>query len=406
MINPVAPSFARDRVAHLWILMVSVSAAGDVIWTIALAWSAVQIASPAIAGAVVAAGTIPRAGVLLVGGVVADRYDARRIMVVANLARVVVLVVTAVWVVGAGVSLTVLFLAAVLFGVTDAVYEPAGSTIGRQMIRPEEMPAYAGASQTGSRLGTMAGSAIGGFLVAHVGIAGSASVDALTFVVVVVFLTFWLRPRYPLQRAEAEPVLRSIRRGFAHLRDAPVTRTLVLSLLGLNLAVSPALGLGIPLRAVEADWGASAVGVLQALVGLGAAAGALTMIRWRPTYAGRWAFGCLVAQGLAIVGLGLGPLWVAGAASLTIGVTAGVASTLLSAVFATTVDGAYFGRMVAIQRLGDDVLMPAAMILFGVLTSITSVTLALSAFGVTMAAVMMWPLTRHGIRTVSLHPCP
>lgn len=400
--RPEAPPFGRDRMVHAWVAIKSLSDAGDAVWTIALAWTAVQVASPAVAGSVVAAGTIPRAVVLLVGGVVADRYDARRVMVLANLARIVVLVVTAAWVTATGPSLVVLFAAAIAFGVTDAIYEPAGFTIGPQLVRPADMPAFTGLLQTGTRIGTMTGAGVGGFLVAHAGIEGSASVDALTFVVVIAFLVLGLRPRYPLERAEAEPVLRSIRHGFAHLRHTPTTRTLVLALSGLNLAVTPALGLGIPLRADLAGWGAHTVGLLEATVGLGAAVGALAMLRWRPAHPARVGFTCLVTQGVSIPALGLGPVWVAGLACLVIGVTAGVASALLGAVFATTVDGAFFGRMVAIQRLGDDVLMPVAMIAFGALAGGTSVALALGCFGGVMGLLMLWPLANRGLRDLRL----
>ena len=51
------------------------------------------VAAPAVAGLVVAAGTIPRALVLLLGGVVADRLEPGWVMLVVNVVRVAVLVV-------------------------------------------------------------------------------------------------------------------------------------------------------------------------------------------------------------------------------------------------------------------------------------------------------------------------
>ena len=76
-------------------------------------------------------------------------------------------------------------------------------------MRPADLPAYAGLGQTLSRLGSMAGAAAGGFVVAAWGLGGSAALDALTFLGVVVFLLVWLRPRYPVPRAVAEPALRA-----------------------------------------------------------------------------------------------------------------------------------------------------------------------------------------------------
>ena len=164
-------------------------------------------------------------------------------------------------------------------------------------------------------------------------------------------------------------MLRGVARGFGHLRDEPTTRTLVLALSGLNLAVSPALALGVALRAQGEGWGAGAVGLMQALVALGAAIGALALLRWRPRREAVVGFWLLVLQGVAIVGIGVGSVVTTAIACAVIGVTAGAASSLLGAVFMAMVDGAYLGRMTSILRLGDDVLMPAAMAAFGALAA-------------------------------------
>ena len=87
----VAPAFRRDRVVHGWIALKGISDAGDAAWMIALAWSAVNIASPTVAGLIVTAGTVPRALTLLVGGVLADRFDPRRLMIATTAVRILVL---------------------------------------------------------------------------------------------------------------------------------------------------------------------------------------------------------------------------------------------------------------------------------------------------------------------------
>jgi MFS family permease len=396
----------RDRLVHGWLLTKGLSDAGDSLWTVALAWTAVHLASPTVAGLVVAAGTVPRAVVLLLGGVLADRADARRVMIAVNTARVAVLVAACAWLVLGDVSLPLLFGVAIAFGVCDAVYEPAAATIGRQLVRQEQLAAYAGAGQTISRVGSMSGAALGGVVVAASGIVGAAAANAVTFAVVVGYLALVLRPRYPLPRAESEAVLRGVARGFAHLRAEPTTRTLVATLSGLNLAVSPALALGVALESRQQGWGAQTLGALEALVGLGAAAGALCLLRWRPRYDALTGFAFLVVQGLAVAALATGSLVVTALACAVIGVTAGGASSLLSAVFVATVDGAYLGRMASIQRLGDDVLMPGAMAAFGALAGATGPGTACVVFGAGMTAAMAVPLSRPAIRSITLSPEP
>ncbi|MFK3679326.1 MFS transporter [Microbacterium sp. NPDC090218] len=398
------PQFRRDRRVHAWIGVKALSDAGDALWTIALAWTAVQIASPAVAGLIVAAGTVPRAAILLFGGVIADRADARRVMLLFNVLRVGVLVAVAVWVLATPPSVAMLLFAAIAFGVCDAFYEPSAGTIARQLVRAADLPSYGAAAQTASRLGTMGGAAIGGFIVAHAGLVGSASVNALTFTLVVAFIAIWLRPRFRLARSEKESALRGIARGFAHLSANPTTRTLVIALSGLNLAVGPAVGIGLALRAHAEGWGAQAVGLFEALLGLGAAIGAVSVAKWRPRHEARGGFWALVVQGAGIVALGLGPAWTVAVAAFVIGATAGYASVLLSATFSATVDTAYLGRMGSLTRLGDDCLMPLAMAGFGALASTTVLWVPFALYGGAMMALMILPLSNRAFHAMSLRP--
>jgi MFS family permease len=396
------PVFRRDVRVHAWIAVKALSDAGDALWTIALAWTAVQIASPAIAGLIVAAGTVPRAIILLWGGVIADRADPRRVMLLFNVLRIGVLIGVALWVLATPPSVTVLLVAAIAFGVCDAFYEPSAGTIARQLVRASDLPSYGAVAQTASRLGTMAGSAAGGVLVAHLGLSGSASANTLTFVVVVAFIAIWLRPRFVLARAAKESALRGIGRGFAHLREAPTTRTLVIALSGLNLAVGPAVGIGLALRAHDEGWGAQAVGLFEALLGLGAALGAVCVARRRPRHEALGGFWALVVQGAAIVALGVGPIWTVAASAFVIGCTAGFASVLLSATFSATVDTAYLGRMGSLTRLGDDCLMPLAMAAFGALATATALWVPFAIFGGAMMALMALPLRNRMFREMTL----
>ncbi|MGM7697069.1 MFS transporter [Microbacterium sp. A84] len=396
------PRFSRDTAVHAWIAVKALSDAGDAIWSIALAWTAVQITSPALAGLIVAAGTLPRAVILLFGGVLADRANARHVMMLFNALRVGVLIFVALWVLASPPSVLVLMLAAIAFGACDAFYEPSAATIGRQLVRTSDLPSYSAVMQTATRLGTMGGAAFGGFLVAYAGLSGSASINALTFTFVIAFIAIWLRPRFALPRAERESALRGILHGFTHMKDAPTTRTLVIALSGLNLAVGPAVGIGIALRAFDEGWGASAVGLFEALIGLGAALGAISVARWRPKHEALGGFWALVVQGVGIVLIGVGPAWLAGAGCFVVGLTAGFASVLLGATFAATIDTAYLGRMSSITRLGDDVLMPLAMAAFGALASFTATWVPFVVFGGALMVMMTFPLRNQQFRTMTL----
>ncbi|NYJ00179.1 MFS family permease [Nocardioides thalensis] len=394
-----APPFARDRLVHGYVVASAVSRAGDAFWTVALAWTAVELASPAVAGLVVAAGTVPRALVLLYGGVVADRCDALRVMRVTNAVRAGVLLGVGLVDLLGTAPIPLLVVVAVTFGVADALYDPCAATVPRQLVRRDDLPAYAGLSQTAQRIGTMLGAALGGVVVGVGGLGASAAVDAATFLAMGAYLLL-LRPRYPLARDPSGSVLAGLRAGFQHLRDEPTVRSLVLALSGLNLVVGPALALGVALRASEAGWGAHLLGVAEAVVALSAAAGSLILARRQPVRLAVWGFGLLVVQGAAVVALGVGGRGVLIGACAVIGITAGAASVALGGLFLAVVHESYVGRMASILALGDDVLIPAAMAGFGGLAAASPTPVPFAVYGGAMVVVMVLFLARPGVRSL------
>ena len=383
----IAPPFRRDRVVHGWIALKALSDAGDAAWILAVAWTAVTTASPAMAGLVVTASTIPRAITLLVGGVLADRVDPRRMMIGTTIARIAILAGALIAIAATGESLTLLFVVAIAFGMCDALFEPSSASLTRQLVRPDDFAALAGTSQTASRLGGMLGAAVGGVLIAFGGLAAAAIANVATYAVVLVYLVFLLRARFPRTAAPREPMLRAIAQGFVYLRRDDLARGLVLSLLGLNLCVSPALSIGLALLVSNLGADSATLGALEATFGIGAMLGAVVFVRVRPPRPALTGFLLLVVQGLAIASFAVGMIGAAFVSCAVIGLTAGAASTLLSGLFMRTIAADRIGRGSSIQRLGDDGLMPAATGAFGALAAL-SLPGAFLTFGGVMTVYM------------------
>jgi hypothetical protein len=81
-------------------------------------------------------------------------------------------------------------------------------------------------------------------------------------------------------------------------------------------------------------------------------------------------------------------------ACAVIGITAGLASTQLSGAFQQLVDPAYLGRLGAVMSLGDDVLMPVALVGFGALVAGAGLALACLAACVGFIVMVSWALVR------------
>ncbi len=391
------PPLRRDRRVQVWVGAVALSSVGDVAWYIGLAWTAAQVAGPVAAGLVMGIGTVPKALFLLVGGAVADRWDARRTMVATHAGRVVVLLTGVAVAETSVVSLPLLVVVALLFGALDALHDPASGTMPRQLVRPDDLAATAAMFQLGGRVATLVGAPLGGLVVATGGLTAVMLLDAATFAVIAVVLVVVVHPRFPLERSTGTGVLADLRAGLGYLRRTANVRVLVLAISGLNLFVGPVLAVGLVLRTDEDGWGAGSLGLFQAAVGAGAAVGAIVAVRWRPRRPARVGLLMLVGQAAACAAVGVVPYAGVLAAMLTIGVTAGLASALVSGAFQRAVDGPYLGRMYSIVALGDNVLMPVAMTGFGALAAGASVEVACAITGALFAALVLWSASKPGL---------
>lgn len=251
-------------------------------WTIGLAWTAAQIGSATQTGLVVGIGTLPRALMLLFGGALADRIDARRVMVVTNIGRIVVLLAGLAVAQTAGLSIPLLVAVAIVFGLLDAVYEPASATMPRQFVRTSDLGATSAMFQLSRRIATFAGAPLGGVLVAVGGLELVIVVDAASFVFNDLILDLLMKPRFPRPLSRGGSMLADLADGFRYLRRFGPVRTLVITLSGLNLFVGPITAVGLVLRTNDAGWGAPSLGVFEACIGVGAAIGAVVAIRFGP----------------------------------------------------------------------------------------------------------------------------
>ncbi|WP_112240043.1 MFS transporter [Kribbella monticola] len=390
----VFPPLSRDRRVQGWIFSAAVSQIGDVAWYIGLAWSAAQVTTPAGAGLVMGIGALPKALTLLYGGALADRIDARRTMIVANLGRIVVLSLAAAFIGIWGVSLPLLLVVAVVFGAVDAIYGPAAGTLPRRMVQRDDLVKLAAGNQLANRLAVFVGAPLGGVVVAHGGLASVMIVDAVSFAVIAVALAFVVKPRLPQPASSGASVLVDLREGFGYLRRSVSARTLVIAFFGLNLCVGPVLAVGLVQRTHGAGWGAGSLGLFQACSGIAAAVGALLAMRWKPRNLARSGLLVLILQAAGCAAIGVVPRGGVFAAMAAIGFTAGLASAQLSAAFQQTIEPAYLGRTSSITSLSDEALMPVAMTAFGFLISATSVGVACLAIGVAFAVLMLWSAAR------------
>ncbi len=401
LIGVAPPPVRRDWMVITWLVGVAISAFGDAVWIVALAWTAAHTLSPALAGVVIGIEMFPQAVLILIGGVIADRWDPRKVLIAGQVARAAVLVVGALaWQAGYDGAPTLLLIA-LSFGVAAGLTIPSGMALIRQVVNPDDFGTVMGWNQVSGRVMRLLGAPTGGILVAWGGPAAAMWVDAATFAVIALVLGLVVKVRYRLPRAEHARWRDSFSDGMGYLRRSPTARIFVTGLTALNVFVSPVVALGLALRVDGSAWGPHWLGIADGGLAAGAIVGSLAAIRWQPTYAARNGFLVLVVQGfgLAVVGVPFIPIVLAG--MFTVGVTAGLASVWLSGAFLKAVDPAYTGRVSSVTALGDMILMPLSMPLLGALAGWSSVLAATMVFGLSMSVLCLWFGTRRAIATLT-----
>ena len=397
LIGAPPPPVRRDWMVLTWLVGVAVSAFGDAVWIVALAWTAAHTLSPALAGVVIGIEMFPQAVLILVGGVIADRWDPRRVLIAGQVARAAVLVAGALaWQAGYDGAGTLLAIA-LFFGVAAGLTLPSGMALIRQIVSPDDFGTVMGWNQVSGRVMRLLGAPTGGVLVAWGGPVAAMWVDAATFGVIALVLALVVRPRFRLPRAEHARWRDSFTDGMGYLRRSPTARLFVIGLTALNVFVTPVVALGLALRVDGSGWGPQWLGIADGGLAAGAIVGSLAAIRWQPTYAARSGFWVLVLQGLGLAAVGVPFLPVVLLGMIVVGVTAGLASVWLSGAFLKAIDPEYTGRVSSVTSLGDMTLMPLSVPVLGAVAAATGILTATMCFGLAMSVLCLWFATRRTI---------
>ena len=113
----------------------AISLIGDGIFFVALPWQVLELSnSPTALALVGAVWTVPMVVFLLLGGVIADRFDRRRVMLTADAIRLVANATLGVLSVTGHVELWHVFLLAALYGVGEALFFPAFSALVPEIV--------------------------------------------------------------------------------------------------------------------------------------------------------------------------------------------------------------------------------------------------------------------------------
>jgi MFS family permease len=225
-------------------------------------------------GFVVALQTLP---VLLLGpygGVVADRVDKRRLMIVLQAAMGVQAAILAVLALTHVVTYLDVCILAIVLGLNNAFENPSRQSFMMEMVGPKDLRNAVSLNSTMNNVARAVGPAIAGILIASFGEGWCFAINAVSFVAVVFSLMIMdlsiLTPSVPTERAKGQ-----LREGFRYVAATPklLYPLIMMALVGM---LAYEFQVTLPIVAGRVFHGNSEVyGVLMASMGVGAVIGGL-----------------------------------------------------------------------------------------------------------------------------------
>jgi MFS family permease len=266
---------ALRRVELSWALSVT----AYWVFIIALSLFAYEEGGAAAVGLVGLIRVLPSVVAAPFAAMLGDRYPRQRVIFFVNIARTIAIAAAAA-VALAGAHIALIYVLTALVGLMQSIFRPTQAALLPTLSRsPEELTAANLVLTTIESVGVFVGPAIGGILLALVGVDAIFAASAVAFLLSALLLA-GVRAESPETKAAPSPrgLLRESFAGFTTIaRDRRLR--LIVGLYGAQTLVAGALNVLIVVSALELfDLGESGIGFLNSAVGIGGLLGGMVAL--------------------------------------------------------------------------------------------------------------------------------
>jgi MFS family permease len=386
----------------LWAGM-AVSLLGDGIFLIAIAWETYALwNAPAALSIVGIAMTVPTVLFLLVGGVLSDRHDRRRLMLAADAVRAVAVACLAVLVFAGALQLWELVVLVALYGAGTAFFTPAFEAIVPDLLPTQDLAAANSLDQFVRPIALrLAGPLLGGLLVAA-GAGLAFAVDAASFAASGIAVLA-MRSTRPATAAPSVSHAGAVREGLSFIRKRVwLWGTLVSAAAAYLVFLGPSEVLLPYLVKNELHASAGTLGLVFAAGGLGAVGAALWMgHRGHPRRDVTVMYATWTLATLAIAGYGLATVaWQLMLACLLFNALETAGTIVWATVKQHHVPSAMLGRVSSLDWLISIGLLPISFALTAPVAGVFGVRATLVGAGIVGGAITLAALFLPGMRDI------
>ena len=202
-----------------------VSGLGDAMFLLALSWMVIRATgSAATLGLLMAAMSVPQILLSLMGGVLIDRLDPKRFMMVSDAVRLAAMLFLVAVSFHGMPPLWSLFVVAVIFGMMDAGFWPAAAKFEQDLVAPDQYVQSNGSLMVASQTTQIVGPALAGVLAATGHFDVIIALNAATYGVSMACLT-WVTTAHTMDApspAHTVSVLGDMTEGIRYVLRTPL----------------------------------------------------------------------------------------------------------------------------------------------------------------------------------------
>jgi MFS family permease len=278
------PTTVLPRQYLVWLSGVTVGRLGDAVLAFALGWAAAGHGGTTAALALTLNG-LPRLVLLVLGGAVADRFGARRVLIGGETALLAMTAALALVLPRTGSPIVLLLAASLALGTVSAFCLPAAGSMPRRLVPDEQLSRALALRQSSGQIVLILAAPLGGVLVGTVGLPAIAWGDVVGLGALLAVLVVVRELPGPEPRGDDGPAPRlrghDLADGLRVVARTPgLAGALVLTGAGAALML-PVPSLLVPLAGRGAGWGPGWTGATAGAVGAGVIVAALVTTRRR-----------------------------------------------------------------------------------------------------------------------------
>ena len=290
----------------------TLSAAGTQFATVAMAWQIYELTnSPLSIGLLGLGRAVPLIVFALLGGVLADAFDRRRLMMALQALQLTSSVALAVLTITDSVTPGILYVTTVVMAIGTALEMPARQAIVPNLVPRNILGSAIALNTTQRSLAMILGPALAGVTLAISGPALCYGLDAVSWVAMLLALAL-IKLRYSAERGVATWSAQAVLAGARFVLQQPVILAFMILDFGATLFGSPVALFPVFARDIL-DVGEVGLGFLFAAPSIGGALGGVAMsIRPQIRDAGKWVLIGVAFYAACTIGFAFAPtLWLA-----------------------------------------------------------------------------------------------